>query len=111
MEIYIDSVGPVDVVALVGDLDGSSAPQAQGQILPLITHQARILLDMTDLEFMSSAGARMLLLIYRQITQNSGQVVLAGLSEAIADMLSATGFLDYFQVVATVDDGLGVLGA
>jgi anti-sigma B factor antagonist len=70
----------------------------------------KILLDMTGLEYMSSAGARLLLLIYRQITQNNGDVLLAALRTEIEDMLSATGFLDYFKVADTVDNGLIVLG-
>ena len=69
----------------------------------------KILLDLTSLDYMSSAGARLLLLIYRQITQNSGDVLLAGLNTEIEDMLSATGFLDYFKVATTVDDGLAML--
>jgi anti-sigma B factor antagonist len=110
MEIRVDSMGSVTVVAIVGDLDGSTAPQAQTEVLALVGPGAKILLDMTGLEYMSSAGARLLLLIYRQITQNNGDVLLAALRTEIEDMLSATGFLDYFKVADTVDNGLIVLG-
>jgi anti-sigma B factor antagonist len=110
MEIYVDTVDYVTIASIVGELDGQTAPIAQDQILDLIGPEARILLDMTRLEFMSSAGARTLLLIYRHIQANNGGVVLAGLIPEIADMLSATGFLDYFEVVETVDDGLALFG-
>ena len=110
MEIYVDIVGSVTVVAVTGELDGSTAGPAQDQILPLIQPGARILLDMADLAYMSSAGARTLLLIYRQIRANEGDVILAGLSAEIEDMLAATGFLDYFELAATVDDGLAIYG-
>jgi anti-sigma B factor antagonist len=110
MDIYVDAVGGVTVVAITGDLDGSTAPRAQTEVLALVEPGIRIVLDMTDLAYMSSAGARLLLLIYRQISENSGDVVLAGLSTEIEDMLSATGFLDYFKVAMTVDDGLVMFG-
>jgi anti-sigma B factor antagonist len=110
MEIQIIEVGSVMVASLVGDLDGNTAPQAQEQILVVCGSGVRILLDMTQLDYMSSAGARTLLLVYRQIKQNDGAVALAGLNQDIADMLSATGFLDYFQVAATVDEGLALFG-
>ncbi len=110
MEIYTDFVGSVTVVALVGELDGSTAGMTQEQVLPLIEPGVRLVLDLTDLGFMSSAGARMMLLIYRQIVQNEGGVVLAGLSPEIMDMLAATGFLDYFDIAPTVDDGLAMFG-
>jgi anti-sigma B factor antagonist len=110
MQIHVDTVGSVIVVAMVGDLDGSTAPYAQAEVLALLGPGAKILLDMTDLAYMSSAGARLLLLIYRQISENSGDVLLAGLNTDIEDMLSATGFLDYFTVAMTVDDGLVMFG-
>ena len=110
MEIRVDAIGSVTVVAIAGDLDGSTAPRAQEEVLALLGPDVKILLDLTTLDYMSSAGARLLLLIYRQITQNSGDVLLAGLNTEIEDMLSATGFLDYFKVAMTVDDGLAMLG-
>ena len=110
MKLYVEDVGNVTVVSLVGELDGNTAPDAQSQVLDLMGPGVQILLDMTDLEYMSSAGARTLLLIHRQITQNEGDLILAGLNVEIADMLAATGFLDYFDVAASVDDGLAMYG-
>ncbi len=110
MEVFVDEVGSVVVVSVVGELDGHTSPPAQDQILPLIQPGSRVLLNMTDLSYMSSAGARMMLLIYRQIKANEGDVILAGLIPEIQDMLAATGFLDYFEVAATVDDGLAMFG-
>lgn len=110
MELYVEDVGSVTVVAFVGELDGNTAPGAQAQVLELLEPGVQILLDMTDLAYMSSAGARTLLLIHRQVTQNEGDLILAGLSVEIADMLAATGFLDYFDVAASVDDGLAMYG-
>jgi anti-sigma B factor antagonist len=111
MEIHVDAVGSVTVVAIAGDLDGSTAPRAQSEVLALVGPGTKILLDMTSLDYMSSAGARLLLILHRQIVAVEGDVLLAGLSTAIQDMLSATGFLDYFKVADSVDDGLAVLGA
>lgn len=110
MEIYTDDVNGVLVVTVEGELDGHTAPVAQDQILPQIQNGVRMVLNMTNLSYMSSAGARTLLLIYRQITQAQGQVILAGMVEDIQDMLSATGFLDYFQLAASVDDALAIYG-
>lgn len=110
MEIYFDDVNGVLVVTVAGELDGQTAPVAQDQVLPMIQNGIRVVLNMVDLNYMSSAGARTLLLIYRQINQVQGEVILAGLLVEIQDMLAATGFLDYFQLAATVDDGLAMFG-
>lgn len=110
MDIYIEDAGGVTIVALVGELDGNTAPAVQDEVLPLVGPGVKILLDMTDLDYMSSAGARTMLLIYREISQQEGSVLLAALNDEIADMLAATGFLDYFELAASVDDGLAIFG-
>lgn len=110
MEIFIEDKGNVRVVKLIGELDGNTAPAVQEEVLPLISPGAKILLDMTALDYMSSAGARTMLLIHRQISQNEADVILAGLNADITDMLSITGFLDYFELAETVEAGLAELG-
>ncbi|MFQ5794623.1 MAG: anti-sigma factor antagonist [Candidatus Bipolaricaulia bacterium] len=109
MEINTKTVEQVTVVQLTGELDGSTAPTAQEQILPLIQEGGRILLDMTGVAYMSSAGLRMLLLLYRQTRSHNGRIALVGLSEEIQDTMSVTGFLDFFTTHETLDSGLEAL--
>ena len=111
MEINVKPGEQVTVVELVGDIDGSTAPAVQAQILPLAAPGARIVLDMTRVPYMSSAGLRMLLVSYRQITSKGGRIVLVGLSEEIQDTMSVTGFLNFFVHCATLDEGLKAVEA
>ncbi len=106
MEVIQSVVQDVNVVRLSGDLDGNTAPGVQSQILPLANTNAKMILDMSGVSFMSSAGLRMLLVMYRTINSQSGKVVLVGLSEEIRDTMSMTGFLDFFTYLETLDDGL-----
>jgi anti-sigma B factor antagonist len=64
---------------------------------------------MSGVEYMSSAGLRMMLSMHRQASTNKGQLVLVGLSEDIKDTMSATGFLGFFTVQDTVEAGLAAL--
>ena len=80
-----------------------------GKVLALIQPGVKLLLDMSQVPFMSSAGLRLLLLLYRQITGQGGKVVLVGVSEDIQDTMSATGFLAFFTLQSTVDAGLETL--
>jgi anti-sigma B factor antagonist len=109
MDVNVKTVEQVKVVEIVGDIDGKSAPQAQEQILSVVQAGTKILLDMSRVEYMSSAGLRMLLSTYRQVSSNEGQIVLVGLSEDIKDTMSATGFLRFFTTYETVDAGLVAL--
>ena len=109
MEIRSQSADDATVVALSGELDGKTAPAAQQQIVPLIPDGGKLVLDMHQVGYMSSAGLRMMLLLYRQALAKGTKIALAGLSEDIRDTMSATGFLDFFVVSDTVDEGLTLL--
>jgi anti-sigma B factor antagonist len=109
MEINVKSIGQVTVVEISGDIDSNTAPQAQERVLPLVQPGSKILLDMSGVEYMSSAGLRMLLSMYRQISRGDGGIVLVGLSEEIKDTMSVTGFLNFFTTCGTVDEGLQAL--
>jgi anti-sigma B factor antagonist len=109
MEINVEPVGDVTVVAISGDIDSNTAPQAQERVLPLVQPGGKILLDMRDVGYMSSAGLRMLLSMYRQISRHNGGMVLVGLAEEIKDTMSITGFLNFFTIRDTVDEGLKTL--
>jgi anti-sigma B factor antagonist len=58
---------------------------------------------------MSSAGLRVMLVLYRTISGNNGKVILSGLNESIQDAMSATGFLKFFTTVDSRDAALEML--
>jgi anti-sigma B factor antagonist len=109
MEIEIETKDQITVIALAGDIDASTAPTVQDKVLPIADSSRKILLDMFKVPYMSSAGLRMLLSLYRQVSAKDGKLVLVGLSEEIRDTMSITGFLDFFTTRDTVDAGLEVL--
>ncbi|MBE9169708.1 anti-sigma factor antagonist [Pleurocapsales cyanobacterium LEGE 06147] len=109
MEITIKNLKDIKVVKLVGDVDASTAPSVQQQLVPLAELNSKILLDMTQVPYMSSAGLRMLLTLYRQTSAKDGKLVLVGLSEDLQDTMSVTGFLDFFTTGTTLEEGLAVL--
>lgn len=106
MDVHVATRQNATVVTIVGEIDGSTAPQAQESILAQAEPNARVLLDMTGVTYMSSAGLRMLLLAYRTIHGKGGKIVLVGLSDDLKDTMAVTGFLDFFTCVDTVDAGV-----
>lgn len=109
MEITSKTIEEVMVIALAGDIDGKTAPEAQEQISPLVRPGSKILLDMSAVDYMSSAGLRVLLATYRQITAGEGSIALVGLSEEIEDTMSVTGFLRFFTTHETVEAGVAAM--
>jgi anti-sigma B factor antagonist len=109
MEVNIKTIDQVTIAEVSGDVDGSTAAKLQEEILPLAVPSSKILMDMTQVPYMSSAGLRMLLSLYRKVGSVEGKLVLVGLSEEIRDTMSITGFLDFFTTCDTVDAGLATL--
>jgi anti-sigma B factor antagonist len=105
----VRAVDDVHVVEVQGELDAHTSPVAQQQILSLVGPGSRILLDLTQVSFMSSAGIRMLLATHRSVKAGHATVALAGLSPDLKDTMSATGFLPYFAVYDTQESGLQAL--
>lgn len=109
MEINIKTIEQVTVVEVIGDIDGKTAPEVREQVSVQIQSGTKMILDMSRVDYMSSAGLRMLLATYRQVTSSDGRVVLVRVSEEIQDTMSMTGFLRFFTVCETVEDGLEAL--
>jgi anti-sigma B factor antagonist len=107
--VATETVGEVSVVALDGTIDGSTVADAQARILAEIRTGCRLVLDLSRLEYMSSAGLRMMLLVFRQVSGQGGKVVLAGLAEEIRDTMSLTGFLDFFTTRDSVAEAIAAV--
>lgn len=99
----------VTVVALDGDLDSQSAPEVLVNLGELIPAGGAMLLDLSRLRYMSSAGLRVLLLVYRRARKDGVRLALSSIPEPVCDVMAATGFLDAFTVRATVADGVEAL--
>jgi anti-sigma B factor antagonist len=106
MQVEITKQGETVIAVLDGEIDGKTAPEVQNQLAPVIADYRKIVLDMTRVTFLSSAGLRILLLLYRQASAKNGKVALAGLSEQIQDVMSITGFLNYFHVTKSVQEAI-----
>ena len=109
MELQVILSDDVTILEVVGEIDGSTAPMFQQQVVSLAQSGVKLLLDMSGVTFMSSAGLRVLLLLYRQISGVGGNVVLVGLSPSLRDTMAATGFLKYFKTTDEIGAGLEAL--
>ena len=109
MQVTIKSVNDVVLIELEGSLDGKTAPEVQKQLLPTAEVQRKVILDMTGVSYISSAGLRVLLLLYRQLKAKGGRIALVGMTEEIMDVMSNTGLLNFFLISDSVKGGIEAL--
>ncbi len=98
MSIDIEEYGSVAVIGISGKLNATTTAEVQERVLVVAEKTPFVLLDMSRVTYLSSAGLRMLLLLYRQVREHSGALALTGLSEDVRDIMSITGFLDLFTI-------------
>jgi anti-sigma B factor antagonist len=108
MQVEIARKDGITIVSIDGEIDGRTAPQLEGALASW-PGRDRVLLDLSGVSYLSSAGLRALLLIHRGVVGENGRLVLVGVAPTVADIMKVTGFLRYFVLLATRNDALTAL--
>ncbi len=109
MEITTQKFKQCSLIAVKGRVDSATAAQL-GEALEKTTKggQHKIVLDMSDVEYMSSAGMRILIVTQKESKRlNRGELVLAGVSERIKEALDLAGFIPLFTIFDEVTPAVG----
>ena len=100
MQITVKEYKDAVLIAITERIDGSTAPEVE-QVLESLQGRGRykFVIDMSQLEYISSAGYRVLLSAQRNSMRfNRGEVILAGVPAQIHQSLDISGFTDYFKM-------------
>jgi len=109
MEITTQEFKHCELIAIKGRVDSSTAPQL-AQALEAMNENGKykLVVDMTGLEYMSSAGFRALLAAQRNSKKyNRGEVVLVNVPDRIREALELAGFTELFK---TFNDTIAAVG-
>lgn len=94
MNIQKTLSGAALTVALEGRLDTTTAPKLEEELRDGIT---RLVFDVEKLEYISSAGLRVLLAMQKLMNQQ-GEMVLQNVNEAVMEAFEVTGFSDILRI-------------
>ena len=110
MEITTQEFKHCDLIAVKGRVDSATAPQfAKALETANDNGRFKLALDMSELEYMSSAGFRALLAAQRNCKRyNRGEVVLVRVPDRIREALELAGFTELFK---TFDDPVTAVGS
>ena len=110
MSVEIVPAATADVVRVSGSIDAKTAPAIGEAVQPALAGKRDIVIDLSDVDYVSSAGLRLLLVAYRKVQAESRKLVLAGVKPDIAQVMSHTGFLPFFTLAPSADAALQELG-
>jgi len=97
MELIKTANGDKLNIALVGRLDTTTAPQLEEMVNASIAGVKNLVLDFTQLEYISSAGLRVLLAA-QKIMNKQGEMKLVGVNADINEVFEITGFADILTI-------------
>lgn len=90
-------VADATTLVLSGRLDTTTAPELEEQIDTLLPETTAMILDMQGLEYISSAGLRVLLKI-QKIMNKKGTLKLVHVPDMVMEVLDITGFADFLTI-------------
>ena len=84
-------------VAIVGRLDTTTAPQLEAEFKQNIGGVEKLVLDFANLEYLSSAGLRVLLAA-QKVMNKQGEMIIKNVNETINEIFEVTGFIDILTI-------------
>jgi anti-sigma B factor antagonist len=107
MEITHTETSGVVIIAIQGQLDATTAPNAQAAIGSILAagHE-RLLFDLSLLEYLSSDGLRIILGTAKQLTARGGKIVLCALTDYVHEIFEVTHLTSLLPIKESVEAGL-----
>lgn len=99
MEIIKNANGSSLVLAVRGCLDTTTSPELQSVFESSLDGVTDLCVDFTELEYISSAGFRVLLVANKKMLASGGKMSVKGVSPAVREVFDMTGFSDIFDLV------------
>ena len=86
-----------NTIVLSGRLDTVTAPQLEAELEKILSDSDALVLDMANLEYISSAGLRVILKAQKTIN-TKGTMKLIHVGESIMEVFDITGFSDFLNI-------------
>lgn len=97
MNIIKNTEGKTLNIALEGRLDTTTAPQLETEFNQSIADNTELILDFAKLEYLSSAGLRVLLAA-QKVMNKQGKMVIRNVNDVISEVFEVTGFADILTI-------------
>ena len=98
MKILTKSEGNKVVLEFQGRLDTVTAPEAEATLNNSIVEAEELILDFGNLDYISSAGLRVLLSAQKKMQAKAGSMMIQNVNDTIKEVFEVTGFVDILTI-------------
>jgi anti-anti-sigma factor len=110
MEINKKEENGIVSIAIKGRLDADSSLEAEKVVKEALEGEtSRLLFNLGELEYLSSAGLRVLLTAAKEMRRRDGKIVLCDLNEFVKEIFEVSGFQSLIPIADSVESGIEVL--
>ena len=93
-------------VRIAGRLDAESAAQAETTLKGLLKEgKSRLVFDLGEMDYISSAGLRIILMTVKELQRRKGKVVLSALTPYVREIFDVSNFSSIIPITDTVEAG------
>lgn len=111
MQVTTDHSGDVALAAVTGRVDSSTAQDFETALVgALDSGDHRVVLDCSELTFLSSAGLRALLVALKKANAAGGNLVMSGTPDRIREVLEVSGFTRFLKLFPAVEEATASFG-
>ena len=98
MEIKKQQDGSNLTISLSGRLDTTSAPEFEKELKSSLNGVTNLTLDFSGLDYISSAGLRVLLSAQKTMNASGGEMCVTGANDIVKEIFDVTGFSDILTI-------------
>jgi anti-sigma B factor antagonist len=110
MEIIESKQNEINIFKLQGRLDSNTSPELEKKLAGAMESGARnMVLDFENLDYISSAGLRIILKTTKDLKRSDGALILCAMQDYVKEVFEIAGFDSFLPIVPTVDDALSKL--
>lgn len=107
MEVVEENIGSVNVFRLDGRLDSNTAPEFEKRIFEYIQNgNDAMVLDFANLDYISSAGLRVILKASKNLQGQQGRIVICEMHDYVREVFEIAGFDTLFPIVPSLKEAL-----
>lgn len=109
LHIVLEEIEHRVILRIDGRLDAATAPILERKVSNLIEeHHNHLILDFTRIDYLSSAGMRVLLSATKKLKAQKGGMVLFGLTEDVMEVIKMAGFDKILRIVSSEKEALQI---
>jgi anti-sigma B factor antagonist len=107
MEIIESKKNDVSIFKLNGRLDSNTSPALEKRLADAMANGTRkMVVDFENLDYISSAGLRIILKTTKDLKRTAGNLVLCAMQDYVKEVFEIAGFDSFLPIVTTVDDAV-----